>query len=248
MIEINLIPNVKRELLKTRAMRNRVISMSFLIGGASIAAVVALAVILGGQLAAEVVQNSGIKDRSDKLMAVEDLNKVVTIQNQLSKINAQHSGKKINSRIFDVVSAVNPPAPNNVSFSSIKVNPELKTITLEGSAANGYGALETLKKTILSTKVRTTDGANTSEVELTKDIKDGDTSFGENSEGKKVLQFSFSFEYNEALLAPANNGVVSVITPTTKIDMTDSRQGIPGSLFKSKTDNSAKRENGNANR
>ena len=78
MIEINLIPNVKRELLKTRAMRNRVISVSFLIGGASIAAVVVLAVILGGQIAAEAVQNSGIKDRNDKLMSVEDLNKFVT--------------------------------------------------------------------------------------------------------------------------------------------------------------------------
>ena len=220
MIEINLIPNVKRELLKTRAMRNRVISVSFLIGGASIAAVVVLAVILGGQIAAEAVQNSGIKDRNDKLMSVEDLNKVVTIQNQLSK-------------------------PNNVSFSNIKISPESKTITLEGSAVNGYSSLETLKKTILSTKIRTTDGDKTSEVELTKDIKDGDASFGENSEGKKVLQFSFSFEYTEQLLAPAPNGTVSVITPTTKIDMTDSRQGIPDSLFKS---NSVKQEKNNGSR
>ena len=240
MIEINLIPNVKRELLKTRVMRNRVISVSFLIGGASIAAVIVLAVILGGQIAAEAVQNSGIKDRNDKLMSVEDLNKVVTIQNQLSKINEQHAGKKINSRVFDVVSAVNPVAPNNVSFSNIKINPESKTITLEGSAVNGYSALETL-----STKIRTTDGDKTSEVELTKDIKDGDTSFGENSEGKKVLQFSFSFEYTEQLLAPAPNGTVSVITPTAKIDMTDSRQGIPDSLFKS---NSVKQEKNNGSR
>ncbi len=239
MIEINLLPNVKRELLKTRAMRNRVISISFLVGGASIAAVVVLALILGSQIAAEAVQNGVIKDRNDKLMAVEDLNKVVTIQNQLTKINEQHSGKKINSRIFDVVTAVNPVAPNNVSFSDIKVNPESKTITLEGSAVNGYSALETLKKTILNTKVQTTDGDKSSEVSLTKEIKDGDTSFGENSEGKKVLQFSFSFEYAEELLAPANNGTVSVLTPTGKVDVTDSRQGIPDSLFKS---NSKKQE------
>ena len=239
MIEINLLPNVKRELLKTRAMRNRVISISFLVGGASIAAVVVLALILGSQIAAEAVQGGVIKDRSDKLMAVEDLNKVVTIQNQLTKINEQHSGKKINSRIFDVVTAVNPVAPNNVSFSDIKVNPESKTITLEGSAINGYSALETLKKTILNTKVQTTDGDKSSEVSLTKEIKDGDTSFGENSEGKKVLQFSFSFEYAEELLAPANNGTVSVLTPTGKVDVTDSRQGIPDSLFKS---NSKKQE------
>ena len=239
MIEINLLPNVKRELLKTRAMRNRVISISFLVGGASIAAVVVLALILGSQIAAEAVQNGVIKDRNDKLMAVEDLNKVVTIQHQLTKINEQHSGKKINSRVFDVVTAVNPVAPNNVSFSDIKVNPESKTITVEGSAVNGYSALETLKKTILNTKVQTTDGDKSSEVSLTKEIKDGDTSFGENSEGKKVLQFSFSFEYAEELLAPANNGTVSVLTPTGKVDVTDSRQGIPDSLFKS---NSKKQE------
>ena len=239
MIEINLLPNVKRELLKTRAMRNRVISMSFLVGGASIAAVVVLALILGSQIAAEAVQSGVIKDRNDKLMAVEDLNKVVTIQHQLTKINEQHSGKKLNSRIFDVVTAVNPVAPNNVSFSDIKVNPGSKTITLEGSAVNGYSALETLKKTILNTKVQTTDGDKSSEVSLTKEIKDGDTSFGENSEGKKVLQFSFSFEYAEELLAPANNGTVSVLTPTGKVDVTDSRQGIPDSLFKS---NSKKQE------
>ena len=239
MIEINLLPSVKRELLKTRAMRNRVISISFLVGGASIVAVVVLALVLGSQIAGEAVQNGVIKDRNDKLMAVEDLNKVVTIQNQLTKINEQHSRKKINSRIFDVVTAVNPVAPNNVSFSDIKVNPESKTITLEGSAVNGYSALETLKKTILNTKVQTTDGDKSSEVSLTKEIKDGDTSFGENSEGKKVLQFSFSFEYAEELLAPANNGTVSVLTPTGKVDVTDSRQGIPDSLFKS---NSKKQE------
>lgn len=239
MIEINLLPNVKRELLKTRAMRNRVISISFLVGGASIVAVVVLALVLGSQIAGEAVQNGVIKDKNDKLMAVEDLNKVVTIQNQLTKINEQHSRKKINSRIFDVVTAVNPVAPNNVSFSDIKVNPESKTITLEGSAVNGYSALETLKKTILNTKVQTTDGDKSSEVSLTKEIKDGDTSFGENSEGKKVLQFSFSFEYAEELLAPANNGTVSVLTPTGKVDVTDSRQGIPDSLFKS---NSKKQE------
>ena len=239
MIEINLLPNVKRELLKTRVMRNRVISISFLVGGVSIAAVVVLALILGSQFAAEAVQGGVIKDRNDKLMAVEDLNKVVTIQHQLTKINEQHSGKKINSRIFDVVTAVNPVVPNNVSFSDIKVNPGSKTITLEGSAVNGYSALETLKKTILNTKVQTTDGDKSSEVSLTKEIKDGDTSFGENSEGKKVLQFSFSFEYAEELLAPANNGTVSVLTPTGKVDVTDSRQGIPDSLFKS---NSKKQE------
>ena len=41
MIEINLIPDVKREYLKTRAMRNAVVSMSILIG----VGVVAVAIV-----------------------------------------------------------------------------------------------------------------------------------------------------------------------------------------------------------
>ena len=86
MIEINLIPQVKRELLKTRSLRNKVISVSILIGGASIAVVVVLAVLFGGQIATEAIQDGGIKDRANKLTSVEDVNKVVTIQNQLTKI------------------------------------------------------------------------------------------------------------------------------------------------------------------
>ena len=67
MIEINLIPSVKRDLLRARSIRNRVVSVSFLVGSASVAAVVALAVIFGGQIAAEAVQNGSIKDKGNKL-------------------------------------------------------------------------------------------------------------------------------------------------------------------------------------
>ena len=238
MIEINLIPSVKRELLKTRAARNRVISLSFLIGGGAIAAVVALSIIFVGQIAAEAVQDGAIKDKNDKLTSITDINKVVTIQNQLSKISDQHAAKKINSRVFDVVSAVNPPDPNNVQFSVIKIEPETKTIKLEGTASNGYEALETLKKTILNTKIKTSDSEETKEVSLTEAIVDGNTSFGENAEGAKVLQFSFSFEYPDELFA-VSRGTVTVLTPTSKIDVTDSRLGVPSSLFQ---DNSSKQE------
>lgn len=230
MIEINLIPNVKRELLKTKAARNRVISLSFLIGGGAIAAIVALSIIFVGQIAAEAVQDGSIKDKNDKLTSITDINKVVTIQNQLSKISDQHNSKKINSRVFDIVSAVNPPEPNGVKFSIIKIDPETKTIKLEGTASNGYEALETLKKTILNTKIKTSDSESTTEVPLTETIMDGNTSFGENAEGNKVLQFSFSFEYPNELFA-VSRGTVTILTPTSKVDVTDSRQGVPSSLF-----------------
>lgn len=250
MIEINLIPQVKRELLKTRSLRNKVISVSILIGGASIAVVVVLAVLFGGQIATEAIQDGGIKDRADRLTSVEDVNKVVTIQNQLTKITSQHESKKINSRFFDLIAAINPAAPNNVTFSNIKVDPSSRTLTLEGSAESGYTALETLKKTILSTTIKTVKNGDTSEVALTDNIEGGETSFGENTEGKKVLQFSFSFSYPDALTAAVNDGTITIATPNTKIDVTDSRRGVPNSLFKEKANDKSdsKQEGENANR
>lgn len=240
MIEINLIPDVKKELLRTRSMRNFIISVSLLVGSVSIVAMVVLGVILGGQFGAEALQEATIRDKSRQLSQVADLNKVVTIQNQLGKISEQHSNKRMTSRVFDTVSAVSPAAPNDVKFSAIKLNPQTKTITLEGTAVNGYSALETLKKTILNTKIRVT-GENHSEEKLTEGIKDGDTSFGESTDGRKVLQFSFSFEYPDQLLAVAKSGNVVIVTPTSKTDVTDSRLSVPESLFGGKEEKSSER-------
>ena len=185
MIEINLIPDVKRELLRIRMMRNAVISMSILVGIVSIAIVVFCAVVLGGQLAFELKQDSDIKSKYGELSQISDLDKTVTLQQQLGQIDRLHNDKKINSRLLSLISAINPPAPNNVQISMARLNPEEKTITLEGSAVNGFAALEVLKKTLTSTKVKkgNTEGDG---VPLASDMKAGETTFGENAEGKMV--------------------------------------------------------------
>lgn len=241
MIEINLIPSVKKELLKARMTRNIIISFSVLIGGGAIAVVVVLGLILGGQLAFEAISDGNIDRKGKELTAIEDVDKVITVQNQLNKITSQHESKKINSRIFDVISAVNPSGANSVSFSTITVDAKSKTIKLEGSAMRGYGALETLKKTILNTKIKTSKEGSDTEVALTEEIKDDEASFGDNAEGKKVLQFSFTITYPDELLAHLSGDArVAIITPTTKIDVTDARLGVPEDLFKKNADETNK--------
>lgn len=230
MIEINLIPDVKRELLRTRTMRNAVISLSIVIGAGAIGLAVVLGVILGGQIAAEALQDRQIKDKNGELMAVSDLNKTVTIQHQLQRVSELHDEKRANSRLFDVVSAINPPTPNNVRFSSVRLDPEQKTIAIEGSAVNGYIALEVLKKTIINTSVVTQVDKEEKKVPLATDIIAGDTSFGENSEGIKVLRFTFTFTYPDELFAISKDPV-TIVTPVGKIDVTDSKLGIPEDLF-----------------
>lgn len=230
MIEINLIPDVKREYLKTRALRNMVISTSILVGVGAIGLVVFLGVVFGGQLVAESIQDNSIKSEGKQLTSIEDLNKTVTIQQQLQLIDDQQTNKSINSRLFDVMAAINPPAPNDVKISNLKMNPTDKTITIEGSAANGYIALEVFKKTITNTMVQVRIDDEETKMPLADDIVASETSFGENSEGQRVLRFEFTFTYPDELFMVSKNPV-SVITPAGRVDVTDSKLGVPESLF-----------------
>lgn len=235
MIEINLIPDVKREFLKARALRNTVVSVSILIGIGMVGLAVVLGLVLVGQIATGAFQDNTIKNENSKLAAVDDLDKTVTIQQQLTVIDDQHTSKSIHSRLFDVMSAINPPEPNNVTIAALRLNPEEGSILLEGSAANGYIALEVLKKTIANTNVQISQGDEDATYPLATEIESGETSFGENAEGRRVLRFSFTFTYPEELFA-VSEGSVSVLTPTGKIDVTDSRLGVPESLFSRQAD------------
>lgn len=230
MIEINLIPDIKREYLRTRTLRNFVISISIVVGVVVVGVAVVLGIILGGQMVAEAVQDNSIKTEAAKLTSIEDLDKTVTIQQQLEKIDQQQSKKSVDSRLFDVMAAINPPAPNEIKISTLKLNPEERTITIEGSAANGYIALEVFKKTIINTKVQIGDGDDVEKEALATGIVAGDTSFGESADGGRVLRFAFTFTYPEKLFEVSDDPVL-IVTPTGRVDVTDSKLGVPESLF-----------------
>ncbi len=245
MIEINLIPDVKREYLKTRMLRNTVISMSIVVGIIIVGIAVVLGLFLAGQLVTQSIQDSTIKSGSEELIAVEDINKMVTIQQQLKSIDGQHESKAIRSRLIDVMSAINPPEPNNVQISTLKLNPEESTISIEGSAVNGYIALEVFKKTITNTSVQTQQDDQDVKVPLASDIVAGDTSFGENSDGQRVLRFTFTFKYPDELFKMSDAPVL-IVTPQGRTDVTDSKLGVPSSLFGAKA-NDIKNEEGAGN-
>src|SRR6266536_333164 len=123
MIEINLIPDVKQELLKAQRVRTSVISMAILIGIVAVGIVVALAMwVFAVQTARDVITDNTIKSESQKLSGVEDIANTLTIQNQLSKLVAMHDGKHIDSRIFDILNTINPSAPNNVAITKLTLD------------------------------------------------------------------------------------------------------------------------------
>ena len=148
MIEINLIPDVKQELLKAQRTRATVISASILtciIAGGVVAALALY--VFGVQFARGVISDGLIDTGYSKLSKVEDLPKMLTIQNQLGRINELNDTKQIDSRVFDVLSAVIPPAPNQVQVSRLSLNTDDSTLTLEGQT-RAYDSMEVFKKTI----------------------------------------------------------------------------------------------------
>lgn len=230
MIEINLVPDVKQELIKAQRIRSSVVSLAIIIGIAAISLVVVLAIFAGGQSVASGFADRSIESESEKLQDVEDISNMLTIQNQLTMLSEQHDNKLINSRLFDILAAVNPPSPNNIRVSSLRQDPELGVLTIEGSASNGYAAVEAFKKTLLSAQVEFTQDSEPSSVPLTSVVNIADTSYGEDASGQRILRFSMSFEYAPEVFARSTQNA-RIVTPSTEQDVTDSRTRVPDSLF-----------------
>ncbi|HEU5121809.1 MAG TPA: hypothetical protein VFT59_03105 [Candidatus Saccharimonadales bacterium] len=230
MIEINLVPDVKQELIKAQRVRISVISMAILIGLVATGVVVALAIwVFAVQTARDVITDNTIRDQSQQLSSVEDVSDTLTIQNQLSKLSEMHNSKHIDSRIFDILDAINPPAPNNVSITKLTLDSDESLITVEAQAANGYPALEVFKKTIEATKFEYTQDGEKQSVALATSMNDSDRSYGEDASGAKVLRFTLSFTYPEELFSRTAQNA-TIVAPT-KTNVTDSFLGVPQSLF-----------------
>jgi Tfp pilus assembly protein PilN len=229
MIEINLVPNVKQELIKAQRVRAKVIAGTIIVGIASVATVLLLAFyVFGVQAARGFIADTSIDDGSKKLSKVEDLSKTLTIQNQLTKIPALNNSKKVDSRIFDLLIAIIPPAPNDIKISDMTIDSNEGTITINGQASNSYAAVEVFKKTIEGAKVKYT-GSDKNGVTLASNISTTDTSYGEDSSGAKVLRFTISFNYAKELFSPESKNVEIVVT--TQGNVTDSYLGVPKNIF-----------------
>lgn len=230
MIEINLVPDVKQELIKAQRVRSTVISFAILVGAISIGVVVVLAIwVVGVQTARGIISDNTITSESQKLSKVADISNTLTIQNQLSLLSQLHSSKRVDSRIFDVLNTINPPQPNDIAINKLTLDSSTNSVSISAQAPNGYPALEVFKKTIDATTFQYTLNGQDRSVPLASNISDSDRSYGEDVTAKKVLRFNLVFTYPNELFA---NGLVNArIVAPTKTNVTDSFVGVPNSLF-----------------
>lgn len=237
MIQINLIPDVKQELINAERVRTGVISMAIIVGIAAVGIVVLLAIwVFGVQLTRGILLDNTIKDKSAEIAQVDDLSNTLTIQNQLATLPGLHDSKHMDSRIFSMLTTINPPAPNEINVTSFALDSTEKTMTIEAQARSAYPALEAFRKTILATSIEySLDGEKVS-VPLASSLNDSERSYGEDADGNHVLRFKLSFTYADELLAPTSKNL-TIVAPT-KSNVTDSFLGVPKSLFTTKATDS----------
>jgi hypothetical protein len=230
MIEINLVPDVKQELIKAKHIRNLVVSGAIGVGVVSVGIVVLLAVYLFGiQALRSTLADNAITDKAAKLKAVPDLANMLTIQSQLTNITKLHNDKNIDSRLFELLTAINPEKPNQVTFSLVRIDSANHLIHIDGQAANGFVAADVLKKTIQATTLSYVTDGKTQKESVTDNISLSNLSYGEDANGSKVLRFSVDFEYNTNLFARSSND--AIITRPDRQNATDSFKRLPESLF-----------------
>lgn len=230
MIQINLVPDVKQELIRAERVRSIVITLTIFIGIAAVGLVVLLSIwVFGVQTTRSLLTDNTIKKESTKLAAVRDLPSTLTIQNQLEVLPDINKDRHVDSRIFDLLVAINPSEPNSVSTSKVVIDSANRKIFIEAQAMGGYPALEVFKKTIVATKFMFVKDGEEGSVPIASNVSDGERSYGRDDNNNQVLRFELSFTYPEELFMTYLDDT-RVIGPA-RTNVTGSYVGIPKSLF-----------------
>lgn len=156
--EINLVPQVKSEMIKAQKVRNMVLFVCILVSSIAVGAVVVLFGIKSGQDIAMSSQDARLEKMSEKLNGYNELNSLVTIQGQLQNIDEIIDQKTVLSRVFGALGVMLPQGADSVALSELGVNLETNVIRMEGQADAhsdpliDYRVLESFKKGVALTK------------------------------------------------------------------------------------------------
>lgn len=156
MVQFNLLPDVKLEYIKARRTKNLMTVISFVVGA------VALTILIFALMYVHVVQrkslsdlNSDIKEYSTQIKDVEDLDKILTVQNQLNTLSTLHDEKPAASRLLGYITQVTPEKAGLNRLTVDFVNSSL----VIGGTAPSQDVVSTYTDTLKSTRY-TTDKTN----------------------------------------------------------------------------------------
>jgi Fimbrial assembly protein (PilN) len=132
MIQFNLLPDVKLEYIKAKRTKRLAILASTIVSGISLAVLITLF------LTVSVFQKKYINDltadikaSTSKLQQTQDLNKILTVQNQLNNLDAIHDQKPVTTRLFTYLPQI---TPNALTIDNLTLDYATSNIKISGNA------------------------------------------------------------------------------------------------------------------
>lgn len=224
MIQLNLLPDVKKEFIRAQRTKNTVIGVSILVTMGSVGLALLLGVVVYAVQPQFIsVSQSRIDERAEELRNVEDIEKYLTIQNQLEALPELHDGKVAYARLFDFLKKLNPAPPNNIRLSSLIVDEEEKLIEFSG-VTGGFRSFSVFQDTLRNAEVTYTD--EDGEKVTKKLFVEGGIVIGSQAlttdQGEQQLSFTISATYEEAIFSP------DIDNPELKVPNIQTSQSITG--------------------
>lgn len=154
--EINLVPEIKDDMIKSLKLRNYIFFACIVVASISIGITIVYSTIMGGQQIAIEAKKGTIEKLSKKIMSYQDLNDYLTIKDQVNNINEIADKKKVLSRSFNILSALLPTGADTIKISQLNVDldDENPVFRFDAQANSGtepfidYAVLEAFKKSM----------------------------------------------------------------------------------------------------
>lgn len=156
--EINLVPQVKMQMIKAQKVRNLVLFICILVSSIAVGAVVILFGIKSGQDIALGSKDTRLELMSEKLNEYGELTSLLTIQNQLVAIDEIVDQKTVASRVFAALGVMLPAGVDVVQMSEVNINMSNYLVRMDGRADAktdppvDYRVLDSFKKGAALTK------------------------------------------------------------------------------------------------
>lgn len=238
MIQFNLLPDVKLEFVRAQRIQRTVISASVIAAGSAFIIFLLLFVTVNLVQKKSISDlNGDIKKYNGQLKATPDLDKILTIQSQLSVLPGLHEEKASAARTFTYVQQL---TPSNVSLSDVTTDYAANTMEITGQAAsldqvNTF--IDTLKFTKFSTKTVSGEAAF-SNVVMSQFSRTSAKASGAVING---ATFTITLSYKADIFDNASN--VSLQVPNTVSTRSVSEQ--PTDIFKKAVTPATTTTNGN---
>ena len=217
MIQFNLLPDIKIHYLKARRQKHLVVLISVVASVVSAAIFILLFTTVFGLQKKNIADlNKDITASSKELQEVPELNKILTVQNQLGALTGLHDKKVVSSRLLDYLTQVTPAEAKITKF---EVDYALSTMEVTGTAPN-LGIVNKYTDTLKFTKF-VTEGDSTEQTAFSNVV------LGSFSRDAQTTTYTLKFKYDPIIFSNAKQVTLKV----PKIITTRSETAKPAEVF-----------------